>query len=460
MKDELRKIPGIDKLIKIPEIVELEKQHGNELVRFCLREVIDNIRKSVLSGGKAPDREDIIILVKSRIEVLVNSTLKPVINATGIVLHTNLARAPLGKNVLEKLTPFITGYSNLEFNLATGRRGHRNDHISDLIEYVTGADSAVVVNNNAAAVLLLLKTFGEGGEVIVSRGELIEIGGSFRIPDIMEASGAKMIEVGTTNRTRIADYENAITENTKVLFKAHKSNYYIGGFTEEAELEELAALAHKHNLLFIYDMGSGLLRKPENLDLADEPDVKSALKAGCDLISFSGDKLLGGPQSGIICGRKALVSKLAKAPLMRALRVGKLTIAALATVITSYFKDEDLLNDVPIFKLLNRDKTDLENLGNKLISQLSKHGLVSELIPSITQVGGGTLPHLKVNSLAVKLEISGQTSAKDIFLKLLKLPKPVLAVLREGELIFDLMTLFEQDLQYIASAVNACITTK
>lgn len=457
MKDELRKIPGIDKLIKIPEIVGLEKCHGNELVRFCLREVIDHIRLSVLSGGKAPESEEIIVLVRDRIEALVNSTLKPVINATGIVLHTNLARAPLGKNVLEKLTPFITGYSNLEFNLATGRRGHRNDHISKLIEYVTGAESAVVVNNNAAAVLLLLKTFAEGGEVIVSRGELIEIGGSFRIPDIMDSSGSKMIEVGTTNRTRIADYENAITENTKVLFKAHKSNYYIGGFTEEAELEELSALAKKHNLLFIYDMGSGLLRKPEKLDLAGEPDVKSALKAGCDLISFSGDKLLGGPQAGIICGRKDLVSKLAKAPLMRALRVGKLTIAALATVISSYFRDEDLINDVPIFKLLNRNKTDLENLGSTLIHQLSKYNLKSELIPSLTQVGGGTLPHLKVKSLAVKLYVPSETSGKDIFLKLLKLPKPVLAVLREGDLIFDMMTLFEHDLEYIASAVNSCI---
>jgi len=460
MKDELRKIPGIDKLIKRPEIVELEKQHGNELVRFCLREVINNIRKSVLSGGKAPELDEIVSLARYRIDSLINSSLKPVINATGIVLHTNLARAPLGKNVLEKLTPFITGYSNLEFNLATGRRGHRNDHISDLIEYVTGAESSVVVNNNAAAVLLLLKTFAEGGEVIVSRGELIEIGGSFRIPDIMKASGSKMIEVGTTNRTRISDYENAITENTKVLFKAHKSNYYIGGFTEEAELEELSALARKHNLLFIYDMGSGLLRKPENLDLADEPDVKSALKAGCDLISFSGDKLLGGPQAGIICGRKELVNKLAKAPLMRALRVGKLTIAALATVISSYFRDEDLINDVPIFKLLNRDKTELERLAEKLAVHLTEYELNSETIPSITQVGGGTLPHVKVKSLALKLNLPSHLGAKELFLKLLKLPKPVLAVLREGDIIFDMMTLFEHDLEYVASAVNSCITKK
>lgn len=460
MKDELRKIPGIDKLIKISEIVELEQQHGDELVRFCLREVVNNIRHSVLTGQKAPETDEILNLVKSRINNLANSTLKPVINATGIVLHTNLARAPLGENVLNKLTPFITGYSNLEFNLATGRRGHRNDHISDLIKYVTGAESAVVVNNNAAAVLLLLKTFAEGGEVIVSRGELIEIGGSFRIPDIMEASGAKMIEVGATNRTRISDYEKAITENTRVLFKAHKSNYYIGGFTEEAELEELTALAKKHKLLFIYDMGSGLLRKPGNLDLAEEPDVKSALKLGCDLISFSGDKLLGGPQAGIICGKKELISKLAKAPLMRALRVGKLTIAALSAVITSYFRDEDLLNDVPIFQLLNRDKTELESLGDKLRGYLSEHNLESELIASITQVGGGTLPHVKVNSLAVKLVLPSNTGTKDLFLDLLKLPKPILAVLREGDIIFDLMTLFEHDLEYIASAVNVCITKK
>ena len=243
----------------------------------------------------------------------------------------------------------LSNYSNLEFDLKIGRRGQRNSHISELMKFVTQAEDAVVVNNNAAAVMLILKTFAEGKEVIISRGELIEIGGSFRIPEIMKASGCKMIEVGATNRTKLSDYENAITKDTALIFKAHKSNYYIDGFTEEVELSELSDLAREHELLFVYDLGSGLLRKPEGLPLEDEPDVRSSIKAGCDIVSFSGDKLLGGPQAGIIAGKSDLIQKIAKDPMMRALRVGKMTIAALSAVMRFYMKDEDLLTKVPIF---------------------------------------------------------------------------------------------------------------
>jgi len=347
MKEELKKIPGVDKLLN--ESKALIAESGVDLVKFAIRESIKSERENILAGNKYSGISKITSEINSIVKSIAETSLKPMINATGVVLHTNLARAPLGDYVQQEMQKILSGYSNLEFNLSTGKRGQRNCHISELIKFVTGAEDAVVVNNNAAAVMLCLKTFSEGGEAIISRGELIEIGGSFRIPDIMEASGAKMVEVGTTNRTRLSDYENAITNETKVILKAHKSNYYIGGFTEEVDNEELVKLAKKHNLIFIYDMGSGLLRKPEGLPLQKEPDVKSSLKAGIDLVTFSGDKLLGGPQAGIIAGKKKYVSKIARDPMMRALRVGKMTYAALSAVIKCYLKDEDLLTKVPIF---------------------------------------------------------------------------------------------------------------
>ena len=380
------------------------------------------------------------------------------INGTGIVLHTNLGRALLGDHVLEELKPIVSNYSNLEFDLKTGRRGQRNSHISELMKFVTQAEDAVVVNNNAAAVMLILKTFAEGKEVIISRGELIEIGGSFRIPEIIKASGCKMIEVGATNRTKLSDYENAITKNTSMIFKAHKSNYYIEGFTEEVELSNLSDLAKKHDLLFVYDLGSGLLRKPEGLPLENEPDVRSSLQAGCDIVSFSGDKLLGGPQAGIIAGRSDLIKKIAKAPMMRALRVGKMTIAALSAVMRFYLKDEDLLTKVPIFEMLNRKKNDLKNLAEEFSSELEKTDIKSEIIESKAQCGGGTLPQLKIDSLAVKIIHEGNRNyAKKLHQKLLDLDMPILGILREGDLLFDVLTLSKVDFPIIAKALDSII---
>ncbi|OGU29998.1 MAG: L-seryl-tRNA(Sec) selenium transferase, partial [Ignavibacteria bacterium GWA2_35_9] len=262
LQDELRKIPGVDKLLSEPPIVTLKKEFGNELVTYAVRVILDKARREIFSGASAKDITTLSSEVKILVHQVLGESLKPVINATGVILHTNLGRAPLGKEVIRKIEPILSGYSNLEFNLHTGKRGERTDHINGLIKFITGAEDVLVVNNNAAAIFLILKTFAEKKEVIISRGELIEIGGSFRIPEIMKASGARMVEVGTTNRTRLSDYENAITKNTRLLFKAHKSNYYIGGFTEEVELNELSQLAKKHNLIFVYDLGSGLLKKP------------------------------------------------------------------------------------------------------------------------------------------------------------------------------------------------------
>ena len=457
MKEELKKIPGVDRLLNEADIKKLIEEFGEELVKFAIRETVINERKNVQAGNEFSGLGIINKKIKTIVNSIAGSSLKPMVNATGIVLHTNLARAPLGDFVQQEMQKILSGYSNLEFNLTTGKRGQRSSHVSELIKFVTGTEDAVVVNNNAAAVLLCLKTFSESGEAIISRGELIEIGGSFRIPDIMKASGAKMVEVGTTNRTRLSDYEKAITKNTKVIFKAHKSNYFIGGFTEEVENEDLVKLAKKHKLIFIYDMGSGLLRKPAGLPLQKEPDVRSTLKIGIDLVTFSGDKLLGGPQAGIIAGKKKYVSQIAKAPMMRALRVGKMTIAALSAVVKCYLKDEDLLTKIPIFEMLNRDENELKKLAQKLSDVLEKNDVANEIVTSKAQVGGGTLPDLVIDSLAVKLVSYDKGFAKRVFDELLKLDRPILGILREGNLLFDVQSIFEKDIEYIAVEIAKAV---
>ena len=456
MKEEMQKIPGVDRLLNNANIKELIDVYGAELVTFSIRKVLDEIRANIIAGEKAIDHDEISSQIKTVLRSIGGKSLIEVINGTGIVLHTNLGRALLGDYVLEELKSIVSNYSNLEFDLKTGRRGQRNSHISELMKFTCQAEDAVVVNNNAAAVMLILKTFAEEKEVIISRGELIEIGGSFRIPEIMEASGCKMIEVGATNRTKLSDYENAITKDTTLIFKAHKSNYYIDGFTEEVELTDLSDLAKKHNLLFVYDLGSGLLRKPEGLPLENEPDVRSSLKAGCDIVSFSGDKLLGGPQAGIIAGKAEFVQKIAKDPMMRALRVGKMTIAALSAVMRFYLNDKDLLTKVPIFEMLNRKKDDLQKLADKLQSELDKFEIRSEIITSQAQCGGGTLPQLKIDSLAVKINHDGNRNyAKKLHQKLLELDKPILGIMREGDLLFDVLSIKKKEIKYIAESMNS-----
>ena len=312
-----RKIPAVGTVINTSELKPLTALHGRELVTWAVRKVIDGFRTS--PGAKETiGIEEIVVEASAVIAGIARPSLKPVINATGIVLHTNLGRAPLGTAVMEEIAPLIAGYSNVEFDLKSGCRGHRNDHVAELIRYVTGAEDAVVVNNNAAAIILVLHTLAKNKEVIVSRGELIEIGGSFRIPEIIRAGGAKMVEVGTTNKTRLADYEKALSKKTACIFKAHRSNFTMSGFTEEVSLKELNRFSHERGLPFVFDLGSGLLRKPANLPLAHEPDVRSVLALGVDLVTFSCAKLLGGPQGGILAGKKELAERCAKKPVMRA----------------------------------------------------------------------------------------------------------------------------------------------
>lgn len=455
-KTEFRKIPKVDILQQESEIKEITVKVGTKLVTELIRSELEEVRKQVKAGKPAAEKKEIVKMIYQKAEQFYQPSLKKVINATGIVLHTNLARAPLGNKILTKMLPTLSGYSNLEFDLKKAERGQRNKHVEDVIKFITGAQAALVVNNNAAAVMLCLQQFAQGKEAIISRGELVEIGGSFRIPDIMRSSGAKMVEVGTTNRTRLEDYENAITENTKVIFKAHKSNYYIQGFTEEAEISQLAALAKQNGLIFIYDIGSGLLRKPQNLPLQNEPDVKTAIKMGANLVTFSGDKLLGGPQAGIIVGNNNLVGKLAKAPMMRALRVGKMSLAALSMVTRAYLQDETLLQEIPLFQMLNYTQKELQNKAEALSELLAKEKVKYKIVDSNSQVGGGTLPALKLPGKAIILlpPHKDKRFAQKVHAKLLQLSVPVLAILREGQLFLDVRTIFPSDYQIIAQNIK------
>jgi len=428
-----------------------------------VQQAINEARAAVLDGGEAPVEEAIAARAAELAAGVYGGSLKPVINATGVVLHTNLGRAPLGKAVIDDVASVVQGYCNLEFNLDQARRGNRNSHLAELLKFLTSAEDAIVVNNNAAGIVLALNTLAAGREVVISRGELIEIGASFRIPDIMKASGVTVVEVGATNRTRLADYEAAIGPNTAVIFKAHKSNYAISGFSEEVSVKDLAELAHGADLPMVYDLGSGLLRKIEGLPLDNEPDARSAVEDGADLVLFSADKLLGGPQAGVVAGRAEYVRQLAKAPLMRAVRVGKLTIAALSSACRHYLNDESLTAANPTFAMLQRPLSERQRLAERLLAALREAGVQADLVESTGQCGGGTLPNVKLPSAAVQIvppdKKTGRkpTFAEGVFKRMLERDPPVLGVLREGKLLLDVLAVLLADVGPIAKAVSKAV---
>lgn len=463
-KDKLRELPGVDLFLTREKIIEAVSLFGREPVTYAVRETLTQARNTILNGQNAPSTEQLVASVCRLVQNIFTPSLKSVVNATGVVIHTNLGRAPLGQKVLEEIKYIILEYSNLEFDLKHAARGKRNQHVVPLLKFITGAEDAVVVNNNAAGLILALHTLAHNREVIISRGELIEIGGSFRIPDILAASGAKMVEVGTTNKTHLSDYENAVNENTALILKVHKSNYTIEGFAEEVPLKDLVKLAHSKDLPVLYDIGSGLLRKPEGLPLEDEPDVKTAAAEGADLVAFSGDKLLGGPQAGIVVGKKEYIARLNRAPLMRALRVGKLTLAALSTVIRCYLNRRDLVESLPLFSILEQPEDELKRKADVLQRKLTDAGVDADVVKSTGRCGGGTLPKLKINSYAVVLN-GGHRSpkarssfAETVFHRLLDLDYPIIGILRRGDVLFDVLTLSETDFPYITSAISEALS--
>lgn len=388
---EYRKLPAVDTLLHLPEIRLLAAQFGQAWVTATIRNALLTARQQIATGQPAPTTTQVVAAIHEQLEQTSLPSLRPVINATGVIIHTNLGRAPLSQAACDAIAAVATSYSNLEYNLDAGERGSRHDHARRLLAELTGAEDALVVNNNAAAVYLILAALCLGREVVISRGQLVEIGGGFRIPDVLRQSGARLVEVGATNRTHLRDFEGAVTPETAALMRVHASNFKQIGFVAMPTLAELAELAHQRGVILIDDLGSGTLLETTPYGLAPEPTVGASIAAGADLVTFSGDKLLGGPQAGIIVGRKELVAQLRRHPMARALRVDKLTFAALDATLRSYQRGR-ALQELPVWQMISATVAELTNRVQGWLTQLQAAHLVGEIVPGESAVGGGSLP--------------------------------------------------------------------
>lgn len=431
MNDSLRALPSVDELLQNHTLRKYERNVGRTVVVDAVRAQLDAARAEIRAGGSAPMPALLIDAICERIEGAVRPTLTRVINATGVILHTNLGRAPLSQDALQAIQDAASSYSNLEYDLDAGERGSRYSHAEELIKNLTGAQAALVVNNNAAAVMFILRAFAEQREVIVSRGQLVEIGGGFRVPDVLRQSGAHMVEVGTTNRTRVSDFENALTQNTALLLHVHPSNFRVIGFTQEVALAEMAALAHLHQLVTVDDLGSGALLDTAQYGLAHEPMPQESLQAGADLVTFSGDKLLGGPQAGIIVGKQEYVARLKKHPLARALRVDKLTLAALQATLLHYLKNQ-ATGKIPVWQMIAASRDALDARANAWRAQWQKAGLNARVLDSLSTVGGGSLPGETLPTRVVALQVP----SPDAFVKILRANTPPIVARIENNLVY------------------------
>ena len=449
----LRAVPSIDELLRIEPGEALAERYGRELMTSVLREVADDVRAALVKRGEAAldeaAPEAMVEVAADRIAVLLEPRLKPVFNLTGTVLHTNLGRAPLPVEAIAAMTTVARGASNLEYDLDTGRRGDRDSHLEDWICRLTGAEAATVVNNNAAAVLLLLNTLARRKEVPVSRGELVEIGGAFRIPDVMARAGSKLVEVGSTNRTHLADYDHALNDRTALVMKVHTSNYVIEGFTAEVTVKDLAARAHAHDIPMAVDLGSGTLVDLTRYGLPREPTVVETLADGADLVTFSGDKLLGGPQSGIIAGRRDLVRRIKRNPMKRALRVDKLTIAALAAVLRLYADPARLTERLPALRLLTRTADEIETLARHLVPVLQIAVGDKAKVNAVScksQIGSGALPVDLLASFALRVELPAARgrAIERLAQAFRRLPIPVIGRIDDGAFVMDLRCLDDE----------------
>jgi L-seryl-tRNA(Ser) seleniumtransferase len=452
----LRQLPSVDEILLDDKIQQAVANSSRPIVVESIRQAIDELRAAILN--KQPLEGDLSEpIVKRTLELTASKmqyNLRPVINATGIVLHTNLGRAVLSVKAQAAIQQVAQGYSNLELDLDTGERGSRYSHIVDLLKKLTGCEDAMVVNNNAAAVLLVLDTLARGKEVIVSRSQLVEIGGSFRVPEVMEASGAKLVEVGTTNKTYIDDYAKAINEDTGALLKVHTSNYRIVGFTHDASTAELVALGREKNIPLVEDLGSGYLINLHSFDIIDEPRVQDLVADGVDVVTFSGDKLLGGPQGGIIVGKKEFIERMKKNPLTRAIRVDKLTLAALEATLREYLDPKQVLLSNPTLKMLITPAEHLYKNAERLKKSLSKvlPGTTINIKQDYSQAGGGSLPLTNIPTYAVTIDL-GNVSEERFVAQLRQSDPAVLVRVSQGEILLDVRTILpgEEDL-----LVKAC----
>jgi L-seryl-tRNA(Ser) seleniumtransferase len=461
----LRKIPKVDELLAAPEIKDLAQIHPSEVVRQGIRNGLERLRQAIL---RAEDVEAIteetfsfprlLPLFKEEIARQVNPHLRRAINATGVVIHTNLGRSPLSERALQNLVEVARGYSNLEYDRARGQRGDRSAHVEEILLRLSGAEGGLVVNNNAAAVLLALNTLAAGREVICSRGELVEIGGAFRIPDVMARSGALLREVGTTNRTHVRDYEEAIGSNTGLLLKVHTSNYRVVGFTAEVTVEELVQLGKQYDLPVMNDLGSGCFLDLSAYGLAKEPTAQEAIQAGADVVTFSGDKLLGGPQAGIILGKRELIERIKANPLHRALRIDKLTLAALEATLIAYLSEGGAIKEIPTLRMLTTPLEELRKQARRLqrlIKQETDKAAV-EMTREQSQVGGGALPLQAVPTWALAVKpLKGTAQALEAALR--HVDPPIVARIIDDRLILDMRTIQEGELRTIASSMAVAL---
>lgn len=454
-------IPKVDQILDNKVIKDLLDKNSKNLVMESIHEELDNIRNNISNGYDkniiSNKIENLIDNIKDNLMNKKTFSLRNVVNASGVVIHTNLGRSVLNNEIFENIKKVSIGYSNLEYNLEKGERGSRYSHLSEIIKKITGAEDCMVVNNNAAAVMLILSTIAKGKNVITSRSELVEIGGSFRIPDVCRESGAELKEIGTTNKTHLRDYENAIDENTAALFKVHQSNFKILGFTEAVSSFELKSLKEKYNIPIIEDLGSGVLIDLSKYGLSHEPTVQECIKNGVDIVSFSGDKLLGGVQAGIIVGKKEYIEKMKKNQLTRALRVDKFTLSALEAVFSYYIDEELAISKIPTLNMLTIKIEKLYDKAQKFIEYLGENNEFSYAIIDIdSEVGAGSLPTQKLPSKAIKV-ISKSFTENELEEKLRSNRIPIITRIYKGNLIFDVRTIFENEFCIIKDALNSLI---
>lgn len=455
------KIPKVDQILEDEKVKILLKDNSKNLVMESIHEELNKIRNHISKGDIEENIIEYIRNLSTNIKINLQNkksfNLRKVVNATGVVIHTNLGRSVLTDEILDNMREVSVGYSNLEYDLENGVRGSRYSHLTEMIKKVTGAEDSMVVNNNAAAVMLILSTMAKGKNVITSRSELVEIGGSFRIPDVCRESGADLKEVGTTNKTHLSDYENAIDENTAALFKVHQSNFKIFGFTESVDSFELKSLKEKYQIPIIEDLGSGVLIDLSKYGLDYEPTVQECIKNGVDVVSFSGDKLLGGVQAGIIVGKKEFIEKMKKNQLTRALRVDKFTISALEVIFSYYIDEKIALTKIPTLNMLTVGIDELERKAQKMIDTFDRDDEFSfEIIDIDSEVGAGSLPTQKLPSKAVKI-ISKSFTENELEKLFRNNTIPIIARIFKGNLILDIRTVFESEFVIIKEALNSLL---
>lgn len=459
-KKLLSSLPSVDEILRSNYGIEWLKTYPRRYVLQAIRETIDVRRREIMEGLTADiSEESMMAEIENTIERLSSYSLRPLINATGVVIHTNLGRSVLSEKTLEHIGRISGSYSNLEYDLDEGRRGRRYVHVRRILGEVTGAEEALIVNNNAAAVLLCLNTLAKGKEVIVSRGELVEIGGSFRMPEVMAASGAILREVGTTNKTHLYDYERAIREETALILKVHKSNFKVTGFTEEISIEDLVSLGRSFQIPVMFDLGSGCLIDLKPFGIFDEPVVKDIVRTGVDITTFSGDKLLGGPQGGVIVGKREYIERIQKNPLARAMRTDKLTLAGFEATLMEYIEEEKAIKNIPTLRMLLQKPEEIKERAKKIARRLKRDikGAQITVHADTSRAGGGALPEVDFPTHVVSIK-PDKLSVNDLEERLRKGDPPVIARIKEDSLIIDVRTVRDEDLEDLIKVIRGALS--